>query len=213
MAAEHFWTDKQRKKEKKATSSLQGLPKNSVNQADNRIGLKGEEVRDGLAQLVLTVVELLRDLMERQALRRIENNTLTDKQIENLGQTFMSLKNELNALKSHFNLKDSDLNLDLGPLGYLRDTDDNIPEIGNQASIVEILDKIIGKGVLVKGDVIISVAEVDLISLNLGVLLASVDKARELQRKDVSTQRLENEIRMLRKELELRRKQQGSKQC
>jgi CRISPR/Cas system-associated endonuclease Cas1 len=78
-----------------------------------------EQVERGLAQLVLTLVELLRQLMERQALRRMENGTLTDDQIERLGETFMKLEQRMGELKEHFGLTDRDLNLSLGPLGDL----------------------------------------------------------------------------------------------
>ena len=73
----------------------------------------------GLAALVLTVVELLRQLMERQALRRMETGSLDDEQIERLGQTFMKLAERMEELKAEFGLRDEDLNLDLGPLGSL----------------------------------------------------------------------------------------------
>ena len=79
-----------------------------------------EELEQGLAQLVLTVVELLRDLLERQAVRRIEAGSLTDEEVERLGQTFMKLQERMDELKEIFGLTDEDLNLDLGPLGDLR---------------------------------------------------------------------------------------------
>jgi hypothetical protein len=68
---------------------------------------------------VLTLVELLRQLMERQALRRMEQGNLTDEQIERLGQTFMKLEQRMEELKREFELEDRDLNLNLGPLGDL----------------------------------------------------------------------------------------------
>ena len=73
----------------------------------------------GLAQLVLTLVELLRQLMERQALRRMEQGTLTDDEIDRLGDTFMKLEQRMEELKREFGIEDRDLNLNLGPLGDL----------------------------------------------------------------------------------------------
>jgi hypothetical protein len=73
----------------------------------------------GLACLVLTVVELLRELMERQALRRVEEGTVTDEQAERLGYTLMRLDERMNELVEEFGLERQDLNLDLGPLGTL----------------------------------------------------------------------------------------------
>jgi hypothetical protein len=84
-----------------------------------RIEADPENVERGLAQLVLTVIELLRELMERQALRRVEAGGLDDEQIERLGRTLMLLSERMDELKEHFGLDDEDLNLDLGPLGRL----------------------------------------------------------------------------------------------
>jgi hypothetical protein len=84
-----------------------------------RLNADPEQVERGLAQLVLTLIELLRQLMERQAIRRIEGGTLGDDEIERMGQTFMRLEERMEELKTHFGLEDEDLNLDLGPLGSL----------------------------------------------------------------------------------------------
>jgi gas vesicle protein GvpK len=84
-----------------------------------RINADPESVERGLAQLVLTIVELLRQLMERQALRRIDGGTLSDEQVERLGQTFMELDKRMEQLRTEFGLDPEDLNLNLGPLGNL----------------------------------------------------------------------------------------------
>jgi Gas vesicle protein K len=84
-----------------------------------RIEAEREDVARGLAQLVLTLVELLRQLMERQAIRRIEAGGLSDDQIERLGQTLMALEEQMEELREDFGLEEDDLNLDLGPLGRL----------------------------------------------------------------------------------------------
>jgi len=84
-----------------------------------RINADPEGVERGLAQLVLTIVELLRQLMERQALRRVEAGGLSEEQIERLGETLMLLSERMEELKRDFGLDDRDLNLDLGPLGRL----------------------------------------------------------------------------------------------
>ena len=84
-----------------------------------RIAADPENVEKGLAQLVLTIVELLRQLMERQALHRIEGGSLTPEEVERLGQTFMALSERMDELKQEFGLDDKDLNLNLGPLGDL----------------------------------------------------------------------------------------------
>jgi len=85
----------------------------------NHINIDPADVSKGLAKLVLTVVELLRELLERQAIRRIDSGTLTRKEINNLGTTFMKLAEKMEELKSQFGLKSEDLNIDLGPIGKL----------------------------------------------------------------------------------------------
>jgi hypothetical protein len=84
-----------------------------------RIALDPENVKKGLGQLVLTVVELIRQLLEKQALRRIEGGSLTEQEVERLGLTFLELNEQMKWLKHEFGLTDEDLNLDLGPLGKL----------------------------------------------------------------------------------------------
>jgi Gas vesicle protein K len=84
-----------------------------------RINADRESLEKGLAQLVLTLVELIRQLMERQALRRIEGGSLTAEEVERLGETFMLLEQKMEELREHFELDQEDLNLDLGPLGRL----------------------------------------------------------------------------------------------
>jgi hypothetical protein len=78
-----------------------------------------DDVAQGLAQLVLTLIELLRELMERQAIRRVEAGGLSEEQVERLGQALMALETRMDELKEHFGLSDEDLNLNLGPLGNL----------------------------------------------------------------------------------------------
>jgi Gas vesicle protein K len=84
-----------------------------------RIDADRESVEKGLVTLVLTIVELLRQLMERQALRRVEQGSLSDDQIEKIGSTLMALEDRMAELRDHFGLSPEDLNLDLGPLGPL----------------------------------------------------------------------------------------------
>ncbi len=85
----------------------------------DRIDANPNNIDKGLAKLVLTVIELLRQLMERQGMKRIEGNSLTEEEIEKLGETFMKLEEKMQELKVVFGLEDEDLNIDLGPLGNL----------------------------------------------------------------------------------------------
>ena len=84
-----------------------------------RINADVEGVEQGLAKLVLKLVELLRQLLERQALRRIEAGSIDDNDIERLGETFMKLAQRMEDLKVAFGLEGEELNLNLGPLGDL----------------------------------------------------------------------------------------------
>jgi hypothetical protein len=85
-----------------------------------RVNADPERLEQGLARLVLTLIDLLRELMERQAIRRIEGGTLSADEIERLGETFMLLQDRMEELKHEFGLEDDDLSLSLGPLGDLR---------------------------------------------------------------------------------------------
>lgn len=84
-----------------------------------RINIDPKNVEKGLSKLVLTIVELLRKLLEKQALRRIEGGSLSDEEIERVGLTLMRLENKMQELKKVFSLEDEDLNIHLGPLGDL----------------------------------------------------------------------------------------------
>ncbi len=84
-----------------------------------RLTLDPEKTKNGVAQLVLTVVKLLHELLEKQALRRIDAGSLTDAEIERLGLTLMRQSQELARISREFGLEEEDLNLDLGPLGKL----------------------------------------------------------------------------------------------
>ncbi len=84
-----------------------------------RVNADPEKLEKGLAHLVLTIIELLRQLMERQALHRVEAGSLDDEEIERLGRTFMALAERMEELKEAFGLEGEELNLNLGPLGDL----------------------------------------------------------------------------------------------
>ena len=79
-----------------------------------------KSLKDGVLALVVTLVEVIQEALESQALRRIEGGTLDDAQVERLGVAFMRLEERMEELKEEFGLTDEDLNLNLGPLGDLR---------------------------------------------------------------------------------------------
>ena len=98
------------------TAALQALAR----ALPERINADPEHVEQGLARLVLTVIELLREVLEHQAIRRMDGGTLTDAEVERLGLSLLKLKQRMDELKEVFDLTDEDLNIDLGPLGRLR---------------------------------------------------------------------------------------------
>ena len=105
-----------------ASRILADLPKTAATACSGpppRIALKENDVKNGLGKLVLVVVNLVRELLERQAIRRLESGSLTEAEAERLGMTFMQLSEEIERLKKSFGLEDDDLNMDLGPLGKL----------------------------------------------------------------------------------------------
>jgi Gas vesicle protein K/Gas vesicle protein len=101
---------------RKLPSVIDSVRKQSV---ESKTNIDQKNVEKGLAKLVLTLVDLIRRLMEKQALRRIEDGQLNAREIENVGNAFFLLDEKMEQLKKIFGLTDEDLNLDLGPLGEL----------------------------------------------------------------------------------------------
>lgn len=101
-------------------ADLEGDELNSLLAASApKINLDPEKVEQGLGKIVLTLIELLRKLLEKQALRRVENDSLSPEEVERLGIALMRLENKMDELKGHFGIEDEELNIDLGPLGRL----------------------------------------------------------------------------------------------
>src|SRR3989304_9803332 len=101
------------------TGGLKGQIPAQEDPSRQRMNLDQDDVKNSLGQLVLTLVKLLHELLERQAIRRIDSGSLTDEEIERLGYTLMRQSEEIERLRKCFGLEEEDLNLDLGPLGRL----------------------------------------------------------------------------------------------
>jgi Gas vesicle protein K len=86
-----------------------------------RINIKQEDLKNGLAQLVLALVNLLHELLEKQAIRRIDAGHLSEQECERIGLALMKQAEEIERLRKAFGLEEKDLNLDLGPLGKVRE--------------------------------------------------------------------------------------------
>ncbi len=138
-----------------------------------------ERLQNGLARLVLTIVELLRQLLERQAQRRVLAGTLSAEEVERLGLAFMQIKQKIHEISSQFELNSNELDIKVGSA-----ITKNASE--TKASLVDILDKLLDKGTVVGGQVTISVADIDLIALDLFAMLSLVhDKAESGSKKVV----------------------------
>jgi hypothetical protein len=97
----------------------QQLERSAADQSPLRWNANPEDVQRSVAQLVLTLVDFIRKLLERQAIRRMEGGTLTDQQIEDVGQALMRLEETIHDIAAKFGIEPEDLNLDLGPAGKL----------------------------------------------------------------------------------------------
>jgi hypothetical protein len=106
-----------------AIASLQRELQAAGQSLPQRLDCTSENLEQGLARLVLSLIELLRRLLERQAIRRMEGQSLTSQQVEDMGLALMRLEQKVSEIAAHFGLKPSDLNLELGPLGNLLDND------------------------------------------------------------------------------------------
>jgi hypothetical protein len=84
-----------------------------------RLETDADDIESGVAKLVLTLVEFIRQILEHQAVRRMEGGSLSDDEVERLGVALLRLQERLEEIKHAFGLRDEDLNLDLGPLGRL----------------------------------------------------------------------------------------------
>lgn len=85
-----------------------------------RLNTDPDKVENGLAKLVLTLIEVLRKVLEHQAVRRMEGGHLSDEEVERLGIALLRLNDRMQDMKGIFGLTDDDLQIDLGPLGRLR---------------------------------------------------------------------------------------------
>ena len=137
-----------------------------------KINLDGQKLQNGLGKLVLTLVEILRQILERQARRRIDSGTLTSEEIERLGLAFMQTRQKIIEISKVFGCSAEELDLNLGSL--IKSGNASLDKI----SIVDLVDKLLDKGVMVTGQVTISVADVDLVALDLLATLSSVSSKK-----------------------------------
>ncbi|WP_157927420.1 gas vesicle protein K [Candidatus Nitrosotalea okcheonensis] len=145
--------------------------------APEQINLDSDKLQKGLAKLVLVVVELLRQILERQAQRRIQSGSLTSEEVERLGMAFMQIKQKVAQISDQFGLKPDELDGTLK--GMLKTTDSQIAK----TSLVDVLDSLLVKGVVLGGSVTVSVADIDLITLDLLATLSAIPGTRKTRKK------------------------------
>ncbi len=129
----------------------------------------------GLAPLLLTVIELVRQLMEAQVIRRMENNELSDEDLDRASESLRKLEEQVLKLCEIFEIDPADLNLDLGEVGSL------LPKSGNyypgehstSPTILELLDRLLNTGVVLQGEIDLGLADIDLIHAKLQLILTS----------------------------------------
>lgn len=132
----------------------------------------------GLASLVLTLVELIRQLMEAQIVRRMEAEQLSEAEIERAGQSLQALQQQILNICEILEIDPEDLNIDLGEIGSL------LPKQGGyypgytsrESSILELLDRLITTGIVLDGEIDLGVAQLDLIHARLKLVLISSSK-------------------------------------
>jgi hypothetical protein len=132
-----------------------------------QINLDGEKLQQGLAKLVLVVVELLRQILERQAQRRIQSGSLSVEEVERLGLAFMQIKEKMNYISEEFGLQPDELD---GVLkGMLKSGGSQM----TRTSLVDVIDTLLSKGVVIGGRITVSVADIELIALDLLATLSA----------------------------------------
>ena len=131
------------------------------------------KLQNGLGKLVLTIAELLKEVLERQALRRVESGTLTKEEVERLGLAFMAIDRKLLEMSQEFGMKPGELRAELASL---------VKGTGVGASstdIVAVIDRLLDRGVAVAGQVKIAVADINLIRLDLLAVLHPIYREEE----------------------------------
>ncbi|MEM1281546.1 MAG: gas vesicle protein GvpJ [Cyanobacteria bacterium P01_H01_bin.152] len=129
----------------------------------------------GLAPLLLTVTELVRQLMEAQVIRRMESGDLADEDLDRAAESLRRLEAEIVRLCEVFDVDPADLNIDLGDMGTLlpRHGDYYPGETSDAPSLLELLDRLLDTGVVVEGDVDLGLAQLNLIQAKLRLVLTS----------------------------------------
>ncbi|MEM7772032.1 MAG: gas vesicle protein K [Cyanobacteria bacterium P01_E01_bin.6] len=155
-------------------SSVQNL---TVTEATSPIQLQPPTSKNpdsGLAPLLLTVVELIRQLMEAQVIRRMDANVLSDHELDRAAESLQTLEEQVLKLCDIFDVDPADLNIDLGEVGTLLPKSGYYPgEKSSHPSILELLDRLLNVGIVLEGSAELGLAQLDLIHAKLQLVLTS----------------------------------------
>ena len=143
-----------------------------------QINLDGKNLQKGLAKLVLVVIELLRQVLEKQAQRRISSGTLTREEVERLGLAFMQIKQTITDISEQFGFSPQEFDI------RLNQTHNKLTGTSSSATLVDVVDHLLNKGVLLGGQVKISVADIDLVILDLLGVLSAVHGVKKSKGKN-----------------------------
>ena len=129
----------------------------------------------GLAPLLLTVLELLRQLMEAQVIRRMEENLLSETDLERAADSIQKLEEQILHLCQTFEVDPAELNVNLGEFGTLLPQSGSYypGETGSRPSVLELLDRLLNTGVVLDGEIDLGLAQLDLIHAKLRLVLTS----------------------------------------
>jgi len=129
----------------------------------------------GLAPLLLTVLELLRQLMEAQVIRRMEENLLSETELERAADSIQKLEEQILHLCETFEVDPAELNVNLGDFGTLLPQSGSYypGETGSRPSVLELLDRLLNTGVVLDGEIDLGLAQLDLIHAKLRLVLTS----------------------------------------
>jgi Gas vesicle protein K/Gas vesicle protein len=143
---------------------------------NNSIQLSPKKSKDsGLAPLLLTVIELLRQLMEAQVIRRMDEGVLSDIELDRAAESLQQLETQVLKLCEIFEIDPEDLNIDLSELGTLLPKNKSYypGEKSNNPSVLELLDRLLNTGVVIDGEVDLGLAQLNLIHAKLRLVLTS----------------------------------------
>jgi hypothetical protein len=136
--------------------------------SSTNVRTNSKESQNGIAKLILTIIKILTDLLERQAQRKVMEGKLSHVDIERLGLAFINIRQTLYHITRQFGFEYNELDIPIGSIGKLEGK-----ELLSASTLVDILDKLINRQTVISGEIAISVADIDLIVLNLLAMLSS----------------------------------------